>query len=50
MVLEAKERDWIRWGKQLQRNFVENKRAFWKKLKAKGGVGINVGIERMGPC
>ena len=30
---------------QLQRNFVENKWAFWKKVKAKGGVGINVGIE-----
>lgn len=24
---------------------MENKQAFWKKLKAKGGVGIYVGIE-----
>ena len=45
VVREAKERDWIRWGEQLQRNFVENKRAFWKKVKAKGAIGINVGIE-----
>ena len=45
VVREAKERDWIRWGEQLQRNFLENKRAFWKKVKAKGGVGVDVGIE-----
>ena len=45
MVREAKQRDWIRWGEQLQRNFVENKRVFWKKVKAKGAVGVNVGIE-----
>ena len=31
VVREAKERDWIRWGEQLQRNFGENKWAFWKR-------------------
>ena len=27
---EAKERDWIRTSKQLQKNYMENKHAFWK--------------------
>ena len=45
VVREAKERDGIRWGEQLQRNFLENKRAFWKKVKAKGGVRVDVEIE-----
>ena len=40
-----KERDWIRLGEQLQRKFLENKRAFWKKMKTKGDVGIGVWIE-----
>ena len=31
VVREAKERDWIRMSKQLQKNFMENKHAFWKK-------------------
>ena len=35
----------MRLGKQLQRNFLENGRAFWKKVKANGGTTINVGIE-----
>ena len=33
VVREAKERDWIRMSKQLQKNFMENKHAFWKKWK-----------------
>ena len=35
VVREAKEKDWIicRCGEQLQRNFLENKQAFWKKVK-----------------
>ena len=24
MVRDAKERDWVKWGEQLQRNFLEN--------------------------
>ena len=35
MVREAKEADWVRCAKQLQKNFLENQRAFWKKVKKK---------------
>ena len=35
VVREAKEADWVRCGKQLQKNFLENRRAFWKKVKEK---------------
>ena len=30
VVREAKKRDWIRMSMQLQKNFMENKHAFWK--------------------
>ena len=45
VVREAKERDWIRMSKQLQKNFMENKHAFWKKVKSKEGRGVSIGIE-----
>ena len=28
VVREAKEEDWLRWGKELQKSFLENRRAF----------------------
>ena len=33
VVKEAKKADWVRCEKQLQKNFLENQRAFWKKVK-----------------
>ena len=35
IVREAKEEDWLRSGKELQKSFLANRRAFWKKIKAK---------------
>ena len=35
VVREAKEEDWLRWGKELQKSFLENRRAFWKKINGK---------------
>ena len=35
VVKEAKEADWVRCGKQLQENFLKNRRAFWKTVKEK---------------
>ena len=35
VVREVKEADWVRCRKQLQKNFLENHRAFWKKVKEK---------------
>ena len=32
-------------SKQLQKNYMENKHAFWKKLKTKEGRGVSIGIE-----
>ena len=32
---EAKEADWIRCGKQLQKNFFANQRSCWKKVEEK---------------
>ena len=46
VVREAKEADWIRCGKQLQKNFLENRRAFWKKVKEKETTSrLRAGIE-----
>ena len=35
MVREAKEADWVRCGKQLQKNFLKNCRVIWKKVREK---------------
>ena len=35
VVREAKEEDWLRCGKELQKSFLENRRAFWKKVNGK---------------
>ena len=35
VVREVKEEDWLRWGKELQKSFLENRRAFWKKINGK---------------
>ena len=40
VVREAKETDWVRCGKQLQKNFLENRRAFWKKVKEKESISL----------
>ena len=32
-------------GKQLQKNFMENKHAFWKKVKTMKRTGVSAGIE-----
>ena len=43
---EAKEADWVRCGKQMQKSFLENRRAFWKKVKEKENTGgLTTGIE-----
>ena len=46
VVREAKEEDWLRWGKELQKSFLENRRAFWKKIKGKEeGHRLKLGVE-----
>ena len=46
VVREAKEADWVRCRKQLQKNFLENRRAFWKKVKEKESTSrLKAGIE-----
>ena len=42
VVWEAKEADWVRCGKQLQKNFLENRRAFWKKVKEKESTSLQL--------
>ena len=43
---EAKEVDWLRCGKELQNSFLENKRAFWKKINGKEeGHRLKLGVE-----
>ena len=37
-----KEADWVRCGKQLQKNFLENRRAFWKKVKKKESTSLRL--------
>ena len=46
VVREAKEADWVRCGKQLQKNFLENRRVFWRKVKEKESTSrLKAGIE-----
>ena len=46
VVREAKEEDLLRSGKELQKNFLENRRVFWKKIKGKEeGHRLKLGIE-----
>ena len=46
VVREAKEADWVRCGKQMQKSFFENWRALWKKDKEKENTGrLTTGIE-----
>ena len=46
VVREAKEADWVRCGKQLQKNFLENRRVFWKKVKEEESTSkLKAGIE-----
>ena len=40
VVREAKEADWVRCGKQLQKNFLENQRGFWKKVNEKESTSL----------
>ena len=47
VVKEAKEADWVRCGKQLQKNFLKNRRAFWKKVKEKESTSR---LKRMASC
>ena len=42
VVREAKEADWVRCGKQLQKNFLKNRRAFWKKVKEKESTSLRL--------
>ena len=32
-------------SKQLQKNYMENKHAFWKKVETKEGRWVSIGIE-----
>ena len=46
VVREAKEEDWLRCGKELQKSFLENRRAFWKKVNGKEeGHRLKLGVE-----
>ena len=46
VVREAKEEDWLRWGKELQKSFLENRRAFWKKINGKEeGHRLKLGVK-----
>ena len=46
VVREAKEEDWLRCGKELQKSFLENRRAFWKKINGKEeGHRLKLGVE-----
>ena len=45
VVREAKEEDWLRCGKELRKSFLENRRAFWKKIKEKEGHRLKLGVE-----
>ena len=43
---EAKEEDWLRCGKELQKSFLENRRSFWKKINGKEeGHRLKLGVE-----
>ena len=43
---EAKEEDWLRCRKKLQKSFLENRRAFWKKINGKEeGHRLKLGVE-----
>ena len=46
VVREAKDEDWLRCGKELQKSFLENRRAFWKKINGKEeGHRLKLGVE-----